>query len=158
MSDEPRKTAGSGGADEGTVHGPAMGVDRAHPEPDASLSDLLSRLVDDITLLFRQELELAKSELRRDLARAGKASGLLGAGAILALLGLWLSAWAAAWGLAAVIPTGWAFFVVAVVVLAAAAGVIMAGRKRLQSVDMAPQATIESIQKDKETLSERTPR
>lgn len=158
MSNDPRNTSPSVPDDDGVVTGPAVHVDRAHPESDASLSDLLSRFVDDITLLFRQELELAKSEMRRDLSRAGKAGGMLVAGGVLAFVALLLLAWAAAWGLAAVVPTGWAFLIVGLIVAAAAAAVMMTGRKRLQALDLAPEASIDSLKKDKETLSERKPR
>jgi hypothetical protein len=145
-------------AGDGPVPGPAISVDREHPGEEASLSDLLSRLVDDITLLFRQEVELAKTELRRDLTSAGKASGMLAAGAFLAFIATLLLAWAAAWGLATVVPTGVAFLIVALVVGAAAAAAIVTGRKRLQSIDVTPHETIGSIKRDKQVLSERTPR
>ena len=141
----------------GPVPGPRRGVNDALPPEEASISDLLLRLIDDLALLFRQEVELAKTELRRELSVAMKAGVLLAAGALLALTALLLFAWAAAWGLAVVLPTGVAFLIVGLVVAAGAAALAMSGRKRLQDVDLTPQATIESLQRDKQAITERRP-
>jgi hypothetical protein len=118
-----------------------------------SLGDLLSDLTDGASMLFRQELELAKLELKRDATRAGKAGGMLAAGAVLGLFTLMLLLFAASWGLAAVMPTGFAFLIVGVIVGAVAAGLAMAGRKRLRQVDLAPRTTIETLREDKEWIS-----
>jgi hypothetical protein len=152
------RTGGPNGSDQDPIPGPAVGVDRALPEDDASLADLLSRLIGDVSLLLRQEIELAKTELRRDLTTAGKASGMLVAGGLLAFVALLLLAWAAAWGLATVLPVWAGFLVVALVVGGAAAAAIATGRKRIRSVDLTPHQSIASIKRDKDVLSERTPR
>jgi hypothetical protein len=160
-ADSSHTRAGSTSPDrseDAPIPGPSVAVDRALPEDDASLADLLSRLVEDVTLLLRQELELAKTELRRDMGALGKASGMLAAGALLAVVALFLLAWTAAWGLATVMPTWVGFLIVALVVGAGAAGAIAVGRKRIRSVDLAPHQSIASIKRDKEVLSERTPR
>jgi hypothetical protein len=125
---------------------------------EPSLSDLISHLIDDLSRLMRQEVELAKTELRRDLTQAGNGSGMLVAGAVAAFIALLLALFAAAWGLAAIMPAGFAFLIVAVVVGALAAGAIAAGRKRLKQVDLTPRATIESVQRDQHVIAERSPR
>jgi uncharacterized membrane protein YqjE len=128
------------------------------PAQEASLSDLISRLGDDVTTLFRQEVELAKVELKREATAAGKAAGMLGAGGVLAHVALLLLAWAAAWGLAEVVPTGAAFLIVGLVFAAVAAALAMAGKKRMQQVDPTPHATIETLQQDKQVLTDRSTR
>jgi hypothetical protein len=145
-------------SDEDPIPGPSIAVDRALPDDDASLADLLSRLVEDITLLMRQELQLVKTELRQDIDALGKASGMLAAGGLLAVIALFLLAWTAAWGLATVLPTWVGFLIVALLVGAGAAAAIATGRKRIRSVDLAPHQSIASIKRDKDVLSERTPR
>ncbi|MFA9430820.1 phage holin family protein [Egicoccus sp. AB-alg2] len=125
------------------------------PGPDASLSDLISRLGDDVTLLFRQEVELAKVEIKREASSAAKAGGMLGAAGILAFVTLLLLAWAAAWGLAEVMPTGLAFLVVGIVFGVVAAVLFATGKKRFQQVDFTPHATIENVQKDKQVVTDR---
>lgn len=131
-------------------------TDNVGPRPEASLSDLISRLGDDVTTLFRQEVALAKVELKREATAAGKAAGMLAAGALLGFVALLLVAWAAAWGLAEVIPVGWAFLIVGLVFAAVAAAVAMAGKKKMQQVDPTPHATIETLQQDKQVLTDRS--
>lgn len=125
------------------------------PGSTASLSDLISRLGDDVTLLFRQEVALAKVELKREASTAAKAGGMFVAAAVVGLVTLILLAFAAAWGLAAVMPTGLAFLVVGVVFGIVAAALAMTGKKRFQTVDFTPHATIETLQQDKQVISDR---
>jgi uncharacterized membrane protein YqjE len=160
---DPRAPSGATAGNAGTTTGRPTGeapyvdvTDSAGPRPDASLSDLISRLGDDITTLFRQEVELAKVELKREATAAGKAAGMLAAGAVLGFVALMLIAWAAAWGLAEVIPAGWAFLIVGLVFAAVAAGIAMAGKKKMQQVDPTPHATIETLQQDKQVLTDRS--
>lgn len=156
-STDPRAHAGAAGSTSAEVP-PAEATGGIGPPPDASLSELIGRLGDDVTTLFRQEVELAKVELKREATAAGKAAGMLGAGAVLGHVALLLLAWAAAWGLAEVVPIGLAFLIVAVVVGAIAAAIAMAGKKRLQDVDPTPHATIETLQQDKQVLTDRSNR
>lgn len=123
---------------------------------DRPLSDLLSELSDDVTTLMRQEVQLAKLELKAEATKAGKAGGLLGAGAVLGYVSLLLLLWAVSWGLAAVMPTGLAFLIVGLVVGVMAAVLAMLGRKRLQKVDPAPDTTIQTLKEDKQWISEQT--
>ncbi len=43
-----------------------------------SLGDLIGEVTKDLSTLMRQELELAKAELKRSASRAGKGAGMLG--------------------------------------------------------------------------------
>ncbi|MDE8588109.1 phage holin family protein, partial [Arthrobacter sp. NQ4] len=54
----------------------------AHVKADnASLGDLLGDVTRDLSTLMRQEVELAKAELKQSTSRAGKGAGMLaGAG------------------------------------------------------------------------------
>jgi hypothetical protein len=122
---------------------------------EASLADLLSALSDDVTRLFRQEVELAKVEVKKEAVEAGKAAGMLVAGAIAAFVTLLLVAWAVSWALALVLPVWAGFLIVGVVFGAVAAGLIASGRKKLQAVDPTPHQTVETLQEDKEWLSDR---
>ena len=142
------------------AHAPAdqsVGAPTPGPGPDqgASLSDLLSRLGDDVTALFRQEVALAKVELRQEGVRAARAGALLGAAAVIGLVTVSLLAWTVAWGLAELLPI-WAAFLITTVIFGAIAGVLaMVGKQRLDEVDLAPRRTIETLQQDKRMLSDR---
>ena len=123
---------------------PAYGESAAEP----SLGDLFGRLTSDLGELMRSELELARVEIREEAGKAGKAAGMLGAGGLIAYLGLALVATAAAWGLAEVMDAGWAFLLVGLVVGAAGAVLLVMGRARLQEVRPVPEETVETLKED----------
>jgi hypothetical protein len=51
------------------------------PDSRASVGELFSEVAEDLSTLLRQEVELAKAEVRQSASRAGKGAGLLaGAG------------------------------------------------------------------------------
>jgi hypothetical protein len=117
-----------------------------------SLGDLLGEVSRDISTLMRQEVELAKAEIKQSAGRAGKGAGLLGgagyAGAM-AVLFLSIAAW---WGLGDLIESnGWSAVIVAVVWGIIALILFLIGRKSLKEVEGAPR-TVESLSKIPETL------
>ncbi|TWD48666.1 putative superfamily III holin-X, partial [Arthrobacter sp. AG367] len=61
---------------------PEMPPSAAHVKADnASLGELLGDVTRDLSTLMRQEVELAKAELKQSTSRAGKGAGMLaGAG------------------------------------------------------------------------------
>lgn len=119
-------------------------------DEDTRVTDLFSRLTDQLTTLLRQEVALAKTELQREAAKAGKAGGLLGGAAFAGYMTVVLLSFAAAWGLAAIIPSGFAFLAVAAVwgVIAAVLG--LTGKKTAQQVDPTPHATVDTLKDDAE--------
>lgn len=128
-----------------------MTMDRAEAErplePDTSLSELLSRLSSDFGDLLSTQLELAKVEIKEEVGRAGKSAAMLSGGAAAAYLALTLLAFAAAWGLAEIMPEGVAFLIVGVVVAAIAAVLLMRGRERMREVRPVPETT-ETLKED----------
>lgn len=118
-------------------------------QADRSLGELFADLSENFSSLVREEMELAKVELKAEATKAGKSGGLLGAGAIAALMAALLLSFAAAWGIAAALPTGFAFLIVALVWMGAAAALALQGRKKLKQVK-APEQTIETLQEDKQ--------
>jgi Putative Actinobacterial Holin-X, holin superfamily III len=117
---------------------------------DRPIGELLKQLSQETTTLVRQELELAKAETKAELAKVTDAGKAFGAGAFLGYLAVVLPAFAAAWGLAAVIPTGFAFLIVGVVLGAGAAIAFLAGRKRLEDFHPVPEETVETLKEDVE--------
>ena len=116
---------------------------------NTSLGDLLGEVTRDLSTLMRQEVELAKAELKQSATKAGKGSGMLaGAGVaghfVLLFLSLGLM-----FALGALMPLGWAALIVAVVWGIIAAVLASIGRKELKQVKGLPQTG--------ETLSEIPP-
>jgi hypothetical protein len=88
------------------------------PVPDvsqASLGDLLGEVSRDLSTLFRQEIELAKAEVRQEATKAGKAAGMFTGAAVAGYLVLLFLSCALWWGLSNVMDQGWAALIVAVV-------------------------------------------
>ncbi len=111
------------------------------------LGELFSELSGNLQELMRKEVELAKVEATEQAKRAGKAGALFGAAGALGFIGLLLLFFAAAWGLAAVIPDGFAFLVVAVVTLLIAAVLGAQAKKKVAEISP-PTQTVETIKQD----------
>jgi uncharacterized membrane protein YqjE len=122
-------------------------------EPETSLGELTSRLTSELGELFRTHVELAKQETVTEVRTAAKASGMLAGSGVAAHFALLLLSFAAAWGLAAVMPNGLAFLIVGVVWAIVAGVLYMLGRKQIDELDPTPHATIEEIQEDKKWLT-----
>lgn len=117
------------------------------PAGSASIGELLSDISTDISTLMRQEVELAKAELRQSAVKAGKGAGMLGGATVFAHLTLVFLAIASWWGLGDAIGRGWSGLVIAAV-LAVIAGVLaLVGRSEIRSVSGLPKtaATVKKI-------------
>ena len=124
----------------------------AHAKAEsASLGELLGEVTRDLSTLMRQEVELAKVELKDSAARAGKGSGML-AGAGIAghfvLVFLSLALW---WALGTLWGLGWSGVAVAVLWGIIAAVLAVLGRKELKTIKGLPQ-TGETLQQIPPTL------
>jgi Putative Actinobacterial Holin-X, holin superfamily III len=117
---------------------------------DRSLGELFSEMTSELSQLVRQEIALAKTETKEELSKMTDAGKIFGAGAVLGYLAVVLLAFAAAWGLAAVMPTGVAFLIVGAVLGIGAALAFLAGRKRLEHFHPVPQETVETLKEDVE--------
>jgi hypothetical protein len=119
-------------------------------EPDAGLPELISRLTDQSSALFRQEIELAKTELKNEIRTAGKAGGLFGGAAVVGFLAVLLLSFAAAWALGDLDPLNPALgFLIVGVIYAVVAGVLaMQGRNTAQEVDPSLPETTQSLKED----------
>jgi uncharacterized membrane protein YqjE len=124
---------------------------------DASLGQLVSRVTSDMGTLTRQELALAKAELRDEAKRAGKGAGLFGGAAIAGwMLALFLSL-TAMWALGEAMHLAWAALIVAAVWAIVAAVLAARGRKELREVNPVPEQTVETLKEDAEWLKTRKP-
>lgn len=115
--------------------------------PDASLGELFSEMTTELSTLFRQEVELAKTEARDEAGRAGKAAALFAVGAVAALLALSFLSAGLAWLLDNVMGSSLAFALVGVLWLVVGAIAVSIGRRRLAAVSVLPQTT-RSIKED----------
>jgi hypothetical protein len=117
-----------------------------------SLGDLLGEVTKDLSTLMRQELELAKAELKQSATRAGKGAGMLGGAgyaASMTILFLSIALW---WALGTLVGGGWSGVIVAVIWAIIALILFLVGRKQLKEVNGAPK-TVASLKKIPETLT-----
>lgn len=123
---------------------------------ERSLGDLFSDLARESSTLLRQEVQLAKAELRQSAVEAGKGIGYLVAGGLVAYAGLLVLLAAAVVGLWQLGVEGWfAPLIVGLVVLVIGAILVTSARNTLQGSNLAPTKTIESVKEDVEWAKER---
>ncbi|KAB8180065.1 phage holin family protein [Microbispora catharanthi] len=122
----------------------------SYPSPPAepSLGKLVGEIGEDLSTLFRQEVELAKAEIRQEAAKAGKAAGMLGGAGFAGYMVALLVTLAVVFGLGNVMDLAWAALIVAAV-WAVIGGVLFArGRERMREVNPTPEQTIETLKED----------
>ncbi|WP_406830632.1 phage holin family protein [Pedococcus sp. KACC 23699] len=116
-------------------------LDQAQGRSLSNVGELFADISRDLSTLVRQEMELAKAEIRESATRAGKGAGMLGGAGVASyfvLLFLSIALW---WGLGNEIGRAWAALVVAVV-WAVIAGVLASiGRREIKQVKGIPQTT-----------------
>ncbi len=113
---------------------------------DASVGQLLGEVSRDLSTLMRQELALAKAELKVEAAKAGKGAGMLGGAGFagyMVVIFLSLALWATLWS---VMPAGWAALIVAVLWAVIGAVLFTLGRTQMKKVNPKPERTVETLQ------------
>jgi F0F1-type ATP synthase assembly protein I len=148
----------------GTTAGPI--TEEGHPDVEGtSVGQLIGDVTRDLSTLMRQELELAKAELKAEAtkagdevkaqaSKAGKGAGMLGgagyAGHMVALF-LSIALW---WALSHLVGHSWSALIVAVLWGIVAAVLYSMGRKQLKQIDFTglkqvnpkPERTVETLQ------------
>ncbi len=118
---------------------------------DTSLGDLLTEVTRDVSVLMRQEVELAKAEVKQSATRAGKGAGMLGGAGYAGHLTVLFLSFAAWWGLGHVIDIAWAAVIVAVVWGIVAAVLFVLGRKEMKAIKGAPE-TVDTLKQIPDAL------
>ncbi|MGV9884901.1 phage holin family protein [Streptomyces sp. NPDC003006] len=133
----------------------SVGTDAQHPtaprsaKPDEpSIGDLLSEISTDLSQLVRDEIELAKAEIKQESTKAGKAFGMLGGAGYAGHLVLLLGSLTVIFALANVMDIAWAALIVTAVWAVVAAVLYSTGRKRLRTVNLKPEQTVETLKED----------
>jgi uncharacterized membrane protein YqjE len=124
------------------------GLQTEPAQPDKSLGELVAEMTGEVSALMRKEVELAKVEIKEEVGRAGKAGGMLGAGAVAGYFALLFVSLALAWLLDQAMPIALAFFIVGVLYGIAAAILIPRGREQMKRVDPVPHRTVETLKED----------
>jgi hypothetical protein len=113
-----------------------------------SVGELIGEVTSDLSHLMRQELELAKAEMKVEATKAGKGAGMLGGAGVAAHLALIFVSLTLMFALGNVMDVAWAALLVTVLWAVVAAVLAAAGRQRLKEVHPKPEQTIESVKED----------
>lgn len=119
-------------------------TDSAEP----SIGDLVGDISKDLSQLVRDEIELAKAEIKQESTKAGKAAGMLAGAGYAGHLVLVLASFTAVFALAHVVDLAWAALIVTVVWAIVAAVLYTTGRKRMRTVNLKPEQTVETLKED----------
>jgi|SRR3954447_3132815 hypothetical protein len=111
-----------------------------------SVGQLIGEVTKDLSTLMRQELELAKVEVKAEAKKAGQGAGMFGAAAFsgyMVLLFLSIALW---WALENVMDAGLAALIVAVIWAIVGAITYVMGRKKFREVNPKPERTVDTLQ------------
>ena len=104
-------------------------------QSEQTLGALFADASRDLSSLVHSEIELAKAEIRREVKNGATGGAMFGAAGFVAVLAVILLSIAAAYGLVALgLHPGWAFLIVAVVYLVAAAVFVLMGKRAVSKV------------------------
>jgi uncharacterized membrane protein YqjE len=123
------------------------------PGPDPSLGELFKQLAQDSATLVKQEVTLAKAEMRENLRSAGKDAAMIAVGGGLLLVGLLvLTAFLVA-ALGDALDNYWLSALI-VGVLYVGVGAVLAKKYlgNLKKDDLGPDQTIQTLKEDKRWL------
>jgi Putative Actinobacterial Holin-X, holin superfamily III len=136
---------------------PATGTPPTHSDhasggDSASVGELLSAVTQDLSALMRQEVELAKAEIKAEVAKAGKGAGMLGGAGFagyMVVLFLSIALW---WGLANIMDESWAALITAGVWIIIAVLLFVTGRSTLKKVNPKPERTVDTVRQVPDAL------
>ncbi len=117
------------------------------PDRDASLGELVSQATKDLSSLVRQEINLAKVELKKEAVHAGMGAGMFGGAGFLALLAVIFLSIALAYALGRLVNLGTGFLLVGVLYLLVAGVLALLGKRSISKVGP-PEKTLETVKDD----------
>lgn len=131
---------------------PALDADTVVAERPATTRPSVGELVGDIsadfTRLMRDEVALAKAELREEAAQVGKAGSLYAIAGFAGYMTAVLLTLTAVFALGNVMNLAWAALIVTGVWAVIAAVGFLLGRKRMRGFSPVPQQTVETLKED----------
>jgi uncharacterized membrane protein YqjE len=151
MTDVPRYGAHRPDADFS-----ASGHADARFDASGSIAELLQGIVSNVQGIIRSEVRLAKAEVREEATVAGKAAGMLAAGAVLGLYAVGLLLLTFVYLLNGPLSDWLAALIVFAVVALVAGVLVKVGLDRIKHVSPKPEQTIDSIKEDVQWVKQQT--
>lgn len=120
----------------------------SHDVSGVSVGEIMGNISQDMSTLMRQELELAKAELKVEAKKAGQGAGMLGAAGLSGYFALLFASITLWWALAELLgdAEAWGALIVTILWGIAAAVLALMGKKKLEQVNPKPERTVETLQ------------
>ncbi|MFF5718961.1 phage holin family protein [Streptomyces buecherae] len=118
------------------------------PAKNRSVGELMSDVTSDVQQLFRQEVELAKAEVREEATKAGKAAGMFGGAGFAGYMVAVLLSLTAVFALANVMDLAWAALIVTGIWAVIGAVLFLRARAQMRTVSPKPERTMETLKED----------
>jgi len=125
-------------------------------QQERSIGELFGQLSQDMTLLVRQEVQLARTEMTEKLSRFTTNLISVGAGGFVAYLGglALMAALILAIRDLANISLAWSALIVGAILAIVGYVMLQRGMKELKGVELAPRRTVENIKDDVQSIKE----
>ena len=121
---------------------------------DTNIGGLVSQATSDLSQLVRDEIELAKVELKEKGKEAGVGAGLFGGAGAIALYGLGVLIAAAVLGLATALPAWLSALIVAAVLFVIAGVAALLGKQHVsRATPPVPKRAVDGMHEDLEALN-----
>lgn len=117
-------------------------------EPPRSVGEIVADISADMTRLVRQELDLAKAEVKQEVAKVGKGAGMLGGAGLAGYFAVLFVSVALMYLLDNVLPVELAALIVAVLWGVAAAVLAARGRREIRAANVALPTTQQTLKED----------
>ena len=115
---------------------------------ERSVSDVFQDILGNLQEMVRSEIRLAKVEIRGEVKQAVSSSVWIAAGGMAAISAWIFMLWTLAYALATRMSMWAATLIVALVMAAAAAGLVMSGIRRAKRIQPIPERTVESVKEN----------
>lgn len=120
-----------------------------------SLPDLMRDLLNQLTNLVRDEIQLAKAEMSEKTGELGSAAGMFGGALAFAVGGIVVLMMSGVYALSEVVQPWLAALIVGVGALILSFILLSAGKSKLSAKNLAPSRTARSVQSDAQLVKEK---
>ena len=119
-----------------------------------SLATVVTEVSERMTVLVREEIELAKAEMSQKLSSIARGAAAIAAGAVFGVFAVTFVLETIAWGINDALGTLWVgFAIVMVLLILLTVGAFLFARRALRVGPVAPQMAIDEAKKIRETVS-----
>lgn len=155
---DARRANGGTAADDGDDlyrRGTRAGGVQSEGAGDRSVFDLFARLVDNLSVLFSREVDLAKAEMSEKVSRIGGGLTTAAIGAVLLIPAITiLLAAAVIWLDVADVPIRWGTLIVGAVAAVIGIAMMLSGARTARPHNLAPRRTTTQLRRDAAVVKE----